>query len=58
MMIEQTKTYVEEHYTIANGYQHDAKVGFNSVSFFIQVETSYLNFTLYVFNCAGDLWGH
>lgn len=26
MMIEQTKTYVEEHYTIANGYQHDAKV--------------------------------
>lgn len=26
MMIEQTKTYVEEHYTIANGYEHDAKV--------------------------------
>ena len=26
MMIEQTKQYVEEHYTIANGYQHDAKV--------------------------------
>lgn len=26
MMIEQTKQYVEEHYTIANGYQHNAKV--------------------------------
>ncbi|XP_076450505.1 DNA polymerase delta catalytic subunit-like [Babylonia areolata] len=26
MMIEQTKQYVEEHYTIANGYEHDAKV--------------------------------
>lgn len=25
-MIEQTKQYVEEHYTIANGYQHNAKV--------------------------------
>ncbi|XP_025087757.1 DNA polymerase delta catalytic subunit-like [Pomacea canaliculata] len=25
-MIEQTKQYVEDHYTIANGYQHDAKV--------------------------------
>ena len=26
MMIEQTKNYVEEHYTVANGYEHDAKV--------------------------------
>ncbi|XP_076115768.1 DNA polymerase delta catalytic subunit-like [Mytilus galloprovincialis] len=26
MMIEQTKCYVEETYTIANGYKHDAKV--------------------------------
>ncbi|XP_064601473.1 DNA polymerase delta catalytic subunit-like [Liolophura sinensis] len=26
MMIEQTKQYVEERYTIANGYKHDAKV--------------------------------
>nr|KAG5686080.1 hypothetical protein BaRGS_030695 [Batillaria attramentaria] len=26
MMIEQTKQYVEERYTIANGYQHNAKV--------------------------------
>ncbi|XP_060084003.1 DNA polymerase delta catalytic subunit-like [Ylistrum balloti] len=26
MMIEQTKNYVEEKYTIANGYKHDAKV--------------------------------
>ena len=26
-MIEQTKQYVEEHYTIAGGYQHNAKVG-------------------------------
>lgn len=25
-MIEQTKTYVEKHYTIANGYEHDAEV--------------------------------
>lgn len=25
-MIEQTKQYVEDYYTIANGYQHDAKV--------------------------------
>lgn len=25
-MIEQTKQCVEEHYTIANGYQHNAKV--------------------------------
>ncbi|KAL8577740.1 DNA polymerase delta catalytic subunit [Nucella lapillus] len=25
-MIEQTKQYVEEHYTIENGYQHNAKV--------------------------------
>ena len=26
MMIEQTKQHVEQHYTIANGYKHDAKV--------------------------------
>ncbi|XP_071104876.1 DNA polymerase delta catalytic subunit-like [Haliotis cracherodii] len=26
MMIEQTKQYVEERYTISNGYKHDAKV--------------------------------
>ena len=26
LMIEQTKQYVEEHYTIANGYEHNAKV--------------------------------
>ncbi|KAK7098957.1 DNA polymerase delta catalytic subunit-like [Littorina saxatilis] len=26
MMIEQTKQYVEEHYTVANGYPHNAKV--------------------------------
>lgn len=26
MMIEQTKNYVEEKYTVANGYKHDAKV--------------------------------
>jgi DNA polymerase delta subunit 1 len=26
MMIEQTKNYVEETYTIENGYKHNAKV--------------------------------
>ena len=26
MMIEQTKCYVEEKYTVANGYDHNAKV--------------------------------
>lgn len=26
MMIEQTKNFVEEKYTIANGYKYDAKV--------------------------------
>ena len=26
MMIEKTKELVEEKYTIANGYKHDAKV--------------------------------
>lgn len=25
-MIEQTKMEVEQHYTMANGYEHDAKV--------------------------------
>ena len=27
MMIEQTKNYVEERYTVENGYEHTAKVG-------------------------------
>ena len=30
MMIEQTKNYVEETYTVENGYKHNAKVGFKN----------------------------
>ena len=33
MMIEQTKNYVEEMYTVENGYKHNAKVGFKNWMF-------------------------
>jgi hypothetical protein len=29
-MIDQTKQEVEQHYNVANGYQHDAEVGSNA----------------------------
>lgn len=31
MMIEQTKTFVEDKFTVANGYKHNAMVRFNTV---------------------------
>ena len=35
MMIEQTKTDVESKYTVENGYEHNAKVGFIIYYFFL-----------------------
>ena len=37
MMIDLTKKYVEEMFTISNGYEHDAQVG-HSVSSCIRLE--------------------
>ncbi len=44
MMIEQTKQHVEQQYTIANGYEHDAKVGSALILSFKQIKNLHINF--------------
>ena len=48
MMIERTKELVEEKFTIANGYKHDAKVChvFTNGEFPIRLQWSWRNFNV------------